>query len=248
MEGHYRFLLVSLALCMFVGLFRSVVADYDYDDIFDDEEVYPKSRSRRETTPQCKSNAHVCRTLMQYKDSTAEDFTVDEGLNCECDNCSSTWSEHDRYSFTWQHFKRLDMIVQYKLCGPIMPERICTPEDKIAAKMETEVNGWHIHMREERCRCKDNIFYLNGWEKRNNLWIYDYGCTKTICATDTSVCAKVYVNRAAGEALKYQFTCLCPERRQCITEVDIVPNMYTDDDENGEYVARMCDQIIGKGR
>lgn len=59
-----------------------------------------------------------------------------------------------------------------------MPERICTPEDKIAAKMETEVNGWHIHMREERCRCKDNIFYLNGWEKRNNLWIYDYGCTK----------------------------------------------------------------------
>ena len=34
----------------------------------------------------------------------------------------------------------VDMIVQYKLFGPIMPECICTSEDKIVAKMETEVN------------------------------------------------------------------------------------------------------------
>ena len=44
MDVMYRFLMVSLALCMSVGLFRAVVADYDYDDIFDDEEDYPKSR------------------------------------------------------------------------------------------------------------------------------------------------------------------------------------------------------------
>ncbi|CAI9719017.1 Hypothetical predicted protein [Octopus vulgaris] len=202
---------------------------------------------KRDTEPPCKSNAHVCRTLMQYKDGEEDNFIVDEGKNCACDNCSTTWSEHDRYSFTWQHFKRLDMIVQYKLCGPIMPERICN-DDEVAALMETEVNGWHIHMREERCRCKNNIFYLRGWEKRNNLWIYEYRCKKVVCATDGAVCAKVYVNRALGEALKYQFTCLCQNSRQCVTEVDIVPNMYTDDDEHGEYVPRMCDQIIGKGR
>lgn len=57
--------------------------------------------------PQCKSNAHVCTSIMKYPDGRE----FDEGPYCQCPGCSSKWQTDDYKSLSWPHYERGNTVI-----------------------------------------------------------------------------------------------------------------------------------------
>ncbi|XP_045181478.1 U-scoloptoxin(11)-Sm7a-like [Mercenaria mercenaria] len=194
--------------------------------------------------PQCKSNAHVCTSLMKYPDGSE----FDEGPYCKCPGCSSKWLTGDDQSLSWPHYERADKTVQYKFCVPILPKRECEPGD-LAITMGTTTGEWSPHIREARCACPDNLYQLLGWwrhptQKLNNRtgqWIYEYFCEKPECTEERSPCAKIYIDQQDGDELilGYNFLCACPQGYKC-PDRDEDETHEIESDFRGTYIPRYC--------
>jgi len=70
-----------------------------------------------------------------------------------------------------------DRKVQYRFCIPVIPEKTCAPKE-LAVVMETETTNWRVYMSTARCKCRNNIYQLSNWWKRNKVWMYEYHCEK----------------------------------------------------------------------
>ncbi|XP_060571621.1 uncharacterized protein LOC132729812 [Ruditapes philippinarum] len=198
-----------------------------------------------EEKPMCRSNAHVCTSLMRYPDGSE----FDEGPYCRCPGCSSKWQAGSDQSLSWPHYERADKTIQYKFCTPILPKRECEPGD-LAITMGTTAGEWSPHIREARCACPDNLYQLLGWwrhpaqkhhSNRTGQWIYEYFCEKPECTAEMSPCAKIYVDREAGEELilGYNFMCACPSGYKC-PDRDVDESNEVEKDFRGTYIPRYC--------
>lgn len=197
---------------------------------------------------QCKSNAHVCTSLMKYPDGSE----FDEGPYCQCPGCSSKWLSGDDQSLSWPHYERADKIIQYKFCNPILPKRECEHGD-LAITIGTMMGEWSPHIREARCACPHNMYQLLGWwrhplqkhSNRTGQWIYEYFCEKPECYAEKSPCSKIYVDRQEeGEELilGYNFLCACPQGYKCPDrEENETHELQTD--FRGTFIPRYCKVI-----
>ncbi|KAL4217645.1 hypothetical protein ACF0H5_022387 [Mactra antiquata] len=194
--------------------------------------------------PPCKSNAHVCTSIMKYPDGTE----FDEGPYCQCPGCSSTWRTDDQQSLSWPHYQRADKTVQYKFCVPIIPERECEP-GALAVTLGTSMGDWSPHIREARCACPDNLYQLLGWwrhptykhDNKTGQWIYEYFCEKPECTLEKSPCAKIYISHAHEEEVVagYNFLCSCPSGYKC-PDKDDDDKHELETDFRGTYLPRFC--------
>lgn len=198
--------------------------------------------------PVCRSNAHVCTSIMKYPDGTE----FDEGPYCQCPGCSSAWRKDDFQSLSWPHYEKADRTVQYKFCAPIIPERPCEPGD-LAVTMGTAMSEWSPHVREARCACPDSVYQLMGWwrhpahnaDNRTGQWIYEYFCEKPVCTEELSPCAKIYIDRQGHSddvILGYNFLCACPHGYKC-PDRDEDTKYDLQHDARGKYIPRYC-QVI----
>ncbi|KAH3709861.1 uncharacterized protein LOC127857700 [Dreissena polymorpha] len=198
--------------------------------------------------PQCKSNAHVCTSLMRYPDGTE----FDEGPYCQCPGCVNKWIANDYMSLSWPHYERADKTVQYRFCVPIIPERECQPGD-LAVTMATTSGEWSPHVREARCACPDNMYELLGWwrhhmskyDNNTSQWIYEYFCEKPQCETDRALCSKIYVDQLTDGSKPivtgYNFLCSCADGFKCPDRDESDERKETiETDHRGTYIPRFC--------
>ncbi|KAL5014243.1 hypothetical protein ScPMuIL_008513 [Solemya velum] len=233
METTVSFKLLSLYLLL---LAVGINGDEDWGDYYDTEEYESERKPKGKVLDPCKSNGHVCTSLMQYADGQV----FNEGPYCTCKGCTTEWKKGDSNTMTWTYHEQVDKTVQYHFCIPIMPERVCSSEE-IAITMVTEVSGWNVHMREARCKCEDDVFKLDGWWRKNNLWFYEYVCHKNKCSSD-ALCAKIYVDEEDKMTLGYEFMCTCPLDQKCPTDRN--EEKRSRKDKKGKYIPKFCEPIF----
>lgn len=201
-----------------------------------------------EEKPPCKSNAHVCTSIMKYPDGSV----FNEGPYCLCPGCSSKWQADDFMSMSWPHYERADKTVQYRFCVPIIPKRLCDHGD-LAVTIATAVGEWNPHVRDARCACPNNMYQLIGWWRHpsmkaynsSNQWIYEYFCEKPTCIEEQTPCAKIYINKqedGKDSVIGYNFMCGCPHGYKCPDRDDDVQEVVETDDR-GTYIPKFC-QVI----
>ncbi|XP_041361162.1 U-scoloptoxin(11)-Ssd2a-like [Gigantopelta aegis] len=190
--------------------------------------------------PACKSTRHVCTSIMKYPDG----LEANEGPYCTCttgEKCSENWMGNDGRAFTWQHYERAHWEVQYMFCTSQTPDNLCN-HNEMAAVIETETSAWRPYLAAPRCRCSQNRYMLQGWEKKDGVWRYYYFCDQDECHGPNRPCAKIDLDfsNAEDQVKQVELLCACPKYYMCaarVTDQDVANATAN----NMDSITRMCE-------